>query len=152
LTLSASSCLLLWTSSSVEGINPDTGETIKRYSKNSEPFAALAFKIMTDPYVGRLAFFRVYSGTLDGGSYVLNTRSGNKERISRILQMHANKQNVIPNVEAGDIAAAVGFKEIAPETPCAIMNHPIMLEQMTFPEPVISLAVEPKTSQDSMTS
>jgi elongation factor G len=133
----------------IEGINPDTGETIKRYSKNSEPFAALAFKIMTDPYVGRLAFFRVYSGTLDGGSYVLNTRSGNKERISRILQMHANKQNVIPNVEAGDIAAAVGFKEIRTGDTLCHMDHPIVLEQMTFPEPVISLAVEPKTSQDS---
>jgi elongation factor G len=133
----------------IEGINPDTGETIKRYSKNSEPFAALAFKIMTDPYVGRLAFFRVYSGTLDGGSYVLNTRSGNKERISRILQMHANKQNVIPSVEAGDIAAAVGFKEIRTGDTLCHMDHPIVLEQMTFPEPVISLAVEPKTSQDS---
>jgi elongation factor G len=104
---------------------------------------------MTDPYVGRLAFFRVYSGTLEGGSYVLNTRSGNKERISRILQMHANKQNPIPKVEAGDIAAAVGFKEIKTGDTLCDLNHPIILEQMTFPEPVISLAVEPKSTADN---
>ena len=133
----------------VTGINPDSGEEETRPSDVSAPFAALAFKIMTDPYVGRLAFFRVYSGFLDGGSYVLNTRSGNKERISRILQMHANKQNQIPKVEAGDIAAAVGFKEIKTGDTLCDMNHPIVLEEMTFPEPVISLAVEPKTSQDS---
>jgi elongation factor G len=133
----------------VEGINPDTGETVIRRPDAKEPFAALAFKIMTDPYVGRLAFFRVYSGTLEGGSYVLNTRSGNKERISRILQMHANKQNPIPKVEAGDIAAAVGFKEIKTGDTLCDLNHPIILEQMTFPEPVISLAVEPKTSADN---
>ncbi len=133
----------------VEGINPDTGETVLRRPDAKEPFAALAFKIMTDPYVGRLAFFRVYSGTLEGGSYVLNTRSGNKERISRILQMHANKQNPIPKVEAGDIAAAVGFKEIKTGDTLCDLNHPIILEQMTFPEPVISLAVEPKTSADN---
>ena len=133
----------------VEGINPDTGETVIRRPDAKEPFAALAFKIMTDPYVGRLAFFRVYSGTLEGGSYVLNTRSGNKERISRILQMHANKQNPIPKVEAGDIAAAVGFKEIKTGDTLCDLNHPIILEQMTFPEPVISLAVEPKTTADN---
>jgi elongation factor G len=133
----------------VEGTNPDTGETELRKPDSKEPFAALAFKIMTDPYVGRLAFFRVYSGALDGGSYVLNTRSGNKERISRILQMHANKQNQIPRVEAGDIAAAVGFKEIKTGDTLCDLNHPIVLEQMTFPEPVISLAVEPKTSADN---
>jgi elongation factor G len=133
----------------VEGINPDTGDTVIRRPDAKEPFAALAFKIMTDPYVGRLAFFRVYSGTLEGGSYVLNTRSGNKERISRILQMHANKQNPIPKVEAGDIAAAVGFKEIKTGDTLCDLNHPIILEQMTFPEPVISLAVEPKTTADS---
>ena len=133
----------------VEGVNPDTGETELRRPDPSEPFAALAFKIMTDPYVGRLAFFRVYSGTLEGGSYVLNSRSGNKERISRILQMHANKQNPIPKVEAGDIAAAVGFKEIKTGDTLCDLNHPIVLEQMTFPEPVISLAVEPKSSADN---
>ncbi len=133
----------------VEGINPDTGLTELRKPDPSEPFAALAFKIMTDPYVGRLAFFRVYSGTLEGGSYVLNTRSGNKERISRILQMHANKQNPIPKVEAGDIAAAVGFKEIKTGDTLCDLNHPIILEQMTFPEPVISLAVEPKSTADN---
>ncbi len=133
----------------VEGINPDTGETELRRPDAKEPFAALAFKIMTDPYVGRLAFFRVYSGTLEGGSYVLNTRSGNKERISRILQMHANKQNPIPKVEAGDIAAAVGFKEIKTGDTLCDLNHPIILEQMTFPEPVISLAIEPKSSVDN---
>ena len=134
---------------SVEGINPDNGEVVTRAADAKAPFAALAFKIMTDPYVGRLAFFRVYSGSLDGGSYVLNTRSGNKERISRILQMHANKQNLIPSVEAGDIAAAVGFKEIKTGDTLCDLNHPIILEQMTFPEPVISLAVEPKTSLDN---
>jgi elongation factor G len=133
----------------VEGTNPDTGLTELRKPDPSEPFAALAFKIMTDPYVGRLAFFRVYSGTLEGGSYVLNTRSGNKERISRILQMHANKQNPIPKVEAGDIAAAVGFKEIKTGDTLCDLNHPIVLEQMTFPEPVISLAVEPKSTADN---
>jgi elongation factor G len=133
----------------VEGINPDTGETELRRPDSTEPFAALAFKIMTDPYVGRLAFFRVYSGTLEGGSYVLNSRSGNKERISRILQMHANKQNPIPKVEAGDIAAAVGFKEIKTGDTLCDLNHPIVLEQMTFPEPVISLAVEPKSTADN---
>lgn len=134
---------------SVEGTNPDTGQTEQRKPDVSEPFAALAFKIMTDPYVGRLAFFRVYSGKLDGGSYVLNTRSGNKERISRILQMHANKQNPIPSVEAGDIAAAVGFKDIRTGDTLCDLDKPIVLEEMTFPEPVISLAVEPKTTADS---
>ncbi|MFM2376918.1 MAG: hypothetical protein RLZZ165_2015 [Bacteroidota bacterium] len=133
----------------VEGTNPDTGQIELRRPDPKEPFAALAFKIMTDPYVGRLAFFRVYSGSLEGGSYVLNTRSGNKERISRILQMHANKQNPIPKVEAGDIAAAVGFKEIKTGDTLCDLNHPIVLEQMTFPEPVISLAVEPKSSADN---
>jgi elongation factor G len=133
----------------VEGMNPDTGLNELRKPDPKEPFAALAFKIMTDPYVGRLAFFRVYSGTLEGGSYVLNTRSGNKERISRILQMHANKQNPIPKVEAGDIAAAVGFKEIKTGDTLCDLNHPIILEQMTFPEPVISLAVEPKSTADN---
>ena len=96
----------------IEGTNPDTDEVISRKPVVSDPFSALAFKIATDPYVGRLAFFRAYSGRLDAGSYVLNTRSGNKERISRIYQMHANKQNAIDFIEAGDIGAAVGFKDI----------------------------------------
>ena len=133
----------------VEGENPETGETETRKADVNDPFAALAFKIMTDPYVGRLAFFRVYSGKLEGGSYVLNVRSGKKERISRILQMHANKQNQIPVVEAGDIAAGVGFKEIKTGDTLCDLDNPITLESMTFPDPVISLAVEPKTTQDA---
>ncbi|MBO7188069.1 MAG: elongation factor G, partial [Tidjanibacter sp.] len=113
-----------------------------------EPFCGLAFKIATDPFVGRLAFVRVYAGKLDAGSYVLNARSGKRERISRIYQMHANKQNPLESVSAGDICAAVGFKEIhTGDTLCA-ENAPIVLEQMTFPEPVIGLAVEPKTQKD----
>jgi elongation factor G len=133
----------------VEGVHPRTEEVVIRKADSSEPFAALAFKIMTDPFVGRLAFFRVYSGKLSGGSYVMNTRSGKKERISRILQMHANKQQQIDTVEAGDIAAAVGFKDIKTgDTLCDVSNQ-IILEDMTFPDPVISLAVEPKTSVDA---
>src|SRR5215207_9082585 len=132
----------------VEGINPDTGETEKRRPDAKEPFAALAFKIMTDPFVGRLAFFRVYSGHLDAGSYVLNVRSGKKERISRIMKMFANKQNPIDFIEAGDIGAAVGFKEIKTGDTLCTENHPITLENMFIPEPVISVAVEPKTQAD----
>jgi elongation factor G len=113
-----------------------------------EPFAALAFKIATDPYVGRLAFFRAYSGRLDAGSYVLNTRSGNKERISRIYQMHANKQNPIEYIEAGDIGAAVGFKDIKTGDTLCDEKHPIILESMKFPDPVIGIAIEPKTKAD----
>ena len=113
-----------------------------------EPFAALAFKIATDPYVGRLAFMRVYSGALDAGSYVLNTRSGNKERISRLYQMHANKQNPIDRVEAGDIAAGVGFKDIRTGDTLCDENKPIVLESMVFPDPVIGIAVEPKSQKD----
>ncbi len=132
----------------VEGTHPKTEETITRKPDASEPFAALAFKIATDPFVGRLAFFRVYSGNLDAGSYVMNTRSGKKERISRIYQMHSNKQNPVDNVEAGDIAAGVGFKDIRTgDTLCAV-DKPIILESMTFPDPVIGLAVEPKTQKD----
>ncbi|MBI5856951.1 MAG: elongation factor G [Sphingobacteriales bacterium] len=133
---------------SVEGINPDTGETESRKPEASEPFAALAFKIMTDPFVGRLAFFRVYSGHLDAGSYVLNVRSGKKERISRIMKMFANKQNPIDFIEAGDIGAAVGFKEIKTGDTLCQEDHPITLENMFIPEPVISVAVEPKTQAD----
>ncbi|MBK8506906.1 MAG: elongation factor G [Saprospiraceae bacterium] len=132
----------------VEGIDPGTDAIIKRRPDPKEPFAALAFKIATDPYVGRLAFFRVYSGSLDAGSYVLNTRSDKKERISRLYQMHSNKQNPIDRVQAGDIAAAVGFKDIKTGDTLCDLNHPIILESMTFPEPVIGLAVEPKTQKD----
>jgi elongation factor G len=132
----------------VEGINPDNGETIVRKPEATEPFAALAFKIMTDPFVGRLAFFRVYSGHLDAGSYVLNVRSGKKERISRIMKMFANKQNPIDFIEAGDIGAAVGFKEIKTGDTLCDEDHPIVLENMFIPEPVISIAIEPKAQAD----
>ncbi len=132
----------------IEGTHPDTGESISRKPSVSEPFAALAFKIATDPYVGRLAFFRAYSGRLDAGSYVLNNRSGNKERISRIYQMHANKQNPIEFIEAGDIGAAVGFKDIKTGDTLSDEKHPIVLESMNFPDPVIGIAVEPKTKAD----
>ena len=132
----------------IVGINPDTELEVVRKPDASEPFTALAFKIATDPFVGRLAFFRVYSGRLDAGSYVLNTRSGNKERISRIFQMHANKQNAIEYIEAGDIGAAVGFKDIRTGDTLCEEKHPIVLEAMNFPEPVIGIAVEPKTQAD----
>jgi len=132
----------------VEGIHPDTDETIYRKPNVDEPFAALAFKIATDPYVGRLCFFRVYSGALEAGSYVQNTRSGKKERISRIYQMHSNKQNPIDRVEAGDIAAGVGFKNIRTGDTLCDGKNPIILEDMTFPDPVISIAVEPKSQKD----
>ncbi|MGV3461168.1 MAG: elongation factor G [Flavobacterium sp.] len=132
----------------IEGTNPDTDEPISRKPDASEPFSALAFKIATDPYVGRLAFFRAYSGRLDAGSYVLNNRSGNKERISRIYQMHANKQNPIEYIEAGDIGAAVGFKDIKTGDTLSDEKNPIVLESMNFPDPVIGIAVEPKTKAD----
>jgi len=132
----------------IVGTNPDTDEEILRKPDVKEPFAALAFKIATDPYVGRLAFFRAYSGRLDAGSYVLNTRSGNKERISRIYQMHANKQNPIEYIEAGDIGAAVGFKDIKTGDTLCEEKHPIVLESMDFPAPVIGIAIEPKTKAD----
>lgn len=132
----------------IKGTNPDTGEEIERKPDAKEPFAALAFKIMTDPFVGRLAFFRCYSGHLDAGSYVLNMRSGKNERISRIMQMHANKQNPIDFIEAGDIGAAVGFKEIKTGDTLCDEKNPIILENMFIPEPVISIAVEPKTQAD----
>jgi len=130
------------------GTDPKTDNEIKRKPSVSEPFSALAFKIATDPYVGRLAFFRVYSGKLDAGSYVLNNRSGNKERISRIFQMHADKQNSIPLIEAGDIGAAVGFKDIKTGDTLSAEKNPIVLESMVFPDPVIGIAVEPKTKAD----
>ncbi|WP_298997738.1 elongation factor G [uncultured Tenacibaculum sp.] len=130
------------------GTNPDTGEEISRKPDAKEPFSALAFKIATDPFVGRLAFFRAYSGHLDAGSYVLNNRSGKKERISRIYQMHSNKQNPIEFIEAGDIGAAVGFKDIKTGDTLSDEKHPIVLESMDFPDPVIGIAVEPKTKAD----
>ncbi|MCI5057908.1 MAG: elongation factor G [Flavobacteriales bacterium] len=132
----------------IVGINPKTDEQTSRKPEASEPFAALAFKIATDPFVGRLCFFRAYSGKLDAGSYVLNTRSGNKERISRIFQMHANKQNSIPAIEAGDIGAGVGFKDIRTGDTLCDLNAPIVLESMDFPDPVIAIAIEPKTQAD----
>ena len=132
----------------VIGTNPDTEEEAIRKPDPDEPFAGLAFKIATDPFVGRLAFFRAYSGVLEAGSYVLNTRSGKKERISRIFQMHSNKQNPVERIEAGDIGAAVGFKEIRTGDTLCAEDHPIVLESMSFPEPVIGIAVEPKTQAD----
>ncbi len=132
----------------IKGIDPDTGEEVSRRPDAKEPFAALAFKIMTDPFVGRLAFFRCYSGRLKAGSYVKNMRSGKNERISRIMQMYANKQNPVPEIEAGDIGAAVGFKEIKTGDTLCDENHPIVLENMFIPEPVISVAIEPKTQAD----
>ena len=132
----------------IVGTNPDNDQPISRKPDPKEPFAALAFKIATDPFVGRLAFFRAYSGRLDAGSYVLNNRSGNKERISRIYQMHANKQNAIDYIEAGDIGAAVGFKDIKTGDTLSAEKSPIILESMDFPDPVIGIAVEPKTKAD----
>ena len=132
----------------IVGTDPKTDLDIERKPSVSEPFSALAFKIATDPYVGRLAFFRVYSGKLEAGSYVLNNRSENKERISRIFQMHAEKQNSIPLIEAGDIGAAVGFKDIKTGDTLSAEKNPIVLESMVFPDPVIGIAVEPKTKAD----
>src|ERR1017187_5505080 len=132
----------------IHGINPDTELEVTRKPDVTEPFTALAFKIATDPFVGRLCFFRVYAGRLDAGSYVLNTRSGQKERISRLFQMHANKQNQVPFIEAGDIGAAVGFKDIKTGDTLCDEKNPIVLESMNFPEPVIGIAIEPKTQAD----
>ena len=132
----------------IVGTKPDSDEEISRLPKVNEPFSALAFKIATDPYVGRLAFFRVYSGRLDAGSYVLNNRNDSKERISRIYQMHSNKQNAIDYIEAGDIGAAVGFKDIKTGDTLSAEKSPIILESMIFPDPVIGVAVEPKTKAD----
>ena len=132
----------------IVGTDPDTGNEIARKPEVSEPFSALAFKIATDPYVGRLAFFRAYSGRLDAGSYVLNNRTAKKERISRIYQMHSNKQNAIDFIEAGDIGAAVGFKDIKTGDTLSAEKSPIILESMDFPDPVIGIAVEPKTKAD----
>jgi elongation factor G len=134
---------------SIKGINPDTGAEVTRKPDEKEPFAALAFKIATDPYVGRLCFIRAYSGVLESGSYVYNTRSNNKERISRIFQMHANKQNAIERLGAGDIGAVVGFKDIKTGDTLCTQDAKIVLEAMDFPEPVIGYAIEPKTQADA---
>ena len=133
---------------SIKGVNPDTDEEIERHSSDDEPFSALAFKVMTDPYVGKLTFFRVYSGVLNSGSYVLNSTKGKRERIGRILQMHANHRQEIPAVYAGDIAAAVGLKDTTTGDTLCDEKAKVILESMVFPEPVISVAIEPKTKAD----
>ena len=130
------------------GTNPQTDAPTVRTPNVKEPFCGLVFKIATDPYVGRLAFLRAYSGKLDAGSYILNTRSGKKERVARLYQMHSNKQNPIEFVEAGDICAAVGFKELRTGDTICEENNPIILESISFPDPVIGLAIEPKTQKD----
>lgn len=132
----------------IKGVIPDTEEETVRKSSDDEPFAALAFKVMTDPYVGKLTFFRVYSGTLSSGSYVSNSTKGKRERIGRILQMHANHREEIPMVYAGDIAAAVGLKDTTTGDTLCDENHPVILESMEFPEPVIRVAIEPKSKAD----
>ena len=132
----------------VQGINPKTDKEESRESSEKAPFSALAFKIATDPYVGRLCYFRVYSGSLESGSYVYNANTGKKERISRIMQMHSNKQNPMERIGAGDIGAAVGFKDIKTGHTLCDEQHPIVLESMKFPDPVISIAIEPHTQGD----
>ena len=133
---------------SVKGINPKTEREEERKRSPDEHLAALAFKIATDPFVGRLAFFRVYSGTIKKGSILLNTRTGKKERAARLFQMHSNKQNPVDKIEAGDIGAAVGFKNIRTGDTLCEEKHPILLEDISFPEPVIGIAIEPKTQED----
>jgi elongation factor G len=133
---------------SVWGANPKNGEEVERKPSDSEPFAGLAFKIATDPFIGKLAFFRVYSGTLKAGSYVLNASTGDKERIGRLVMMHANSREEVQEVNAGDIAAAVGLKNTTTGNTITEVEHPVILESITFPEPVISIAVEPKTKSD----
>ncbi len=132
----------------IEGVNPETGETESRHPDEDEKTAALAFKIATDPYVGRLTFFRVYSGKVEAGSYIYNVRSGKKERVSRLFQMHSNHQNPVDCISAGDIGAGVGFKDIHTGDTLADESAPITLESMDFPDPVIGIAVEPKTQKD----
>ena len=132
----------------IVGIHPETGERLDRKSADKEPFSALVFKIMTDPYVGQLAFFRVYSGILQSGSYVFNTHKGRKERIGRLLKMHANKREDLKTVYSGDIAAAVGLKNVMTGVTICDPDHPVVLESMEFPEPVISVVIEPKTKAD----
>ena len=132
----------------VEGVHPRSGDTVERCADDEEPFAALAFKIMTDPHVGKLIYFRVYSGSLDKGSAVLNTRSGSKERIGRILEMHANNREDRDEVRTGDIVAGIGLKNTKTGDTLCSPNHPIVLEQLEFPEPVIHVAVEPRSKAD----
>ena len=138
----------------IKGVNPETEEEDVRHASDDEPFAALAFKVMTDPYVGKLTFFRVYSGILNSGSYVINSTKGKRERIGRLLQMHANHREEISQVYAGDIAAAVGLKDTTTGDTLCDEKHPIILESMEFPEPVIQVAIEPKSKadQDKMTT
>ena len=132
----------------MKGTNPETEEEVERHSDDSEPFSALAFKVMTDPYVGKLTFFRVYSGTLQSGSYVQNSSKGKRERVGRILQMHADSREEISEVHSGDIAAAVGLKDTGTGDTLCDDKALVILESMDFPEPVISLSVEPKTKAD----
>jgi elongation factor G len=132
----------------IKGINPDSEEEMERHATDDEPFSALAFKIATDPFVGKLTFFRVYSGVIASGAHVLNSTKGKRERLGRILQMHANKREEIPEVRAGDIAAAIGLKDTTTGNTLCDQEHPVVLESMTFPEPVISVAIEPKTKVD----
>ena len=132
----------------MKGTNPDTEEEVERHADDNAPFSALAFKVMTDPYVGKLTFFRVYSGTLQSGSYVQNSSKGKRERVGRILQMHANSREEISEVHSGDIAAAVGLKDTGTGDTLCDDKAPVILESMDFPEPVISLSVEPKTKAD----
>lgn len=132
----------------IKGTDPEKGTEIERKASDDEPFSALAFKIMADPYVGKLAFFRVYSGTLTTGSYIMNTSKGKRERVGRILRMHANHREEVEEVRAGDIAAAVGWRETTTGDTLCDEKHPILLESMEFPEPVISIAIEPKTKAD----
>src|SRR5215469_2838710 len=130
------------------GVNPNTGEEERRKASDNEPFTALAFKIMSDPYVGTLTFLRVYAGVMTTGSYVYNSVKGKKERIGRLLKMHANKREEIKEVYAGDIAAAVGLRDCTTGDTVCNEGRPIILESIEFPEPVISLAIEPKTKAD----
>ncbi|WP_296971313.1 elongation factor G [Tepidanaerobacter sp. EBM-38] len=132
----------------IKGINPETGEEVERHASDDEPFSALAFKIVSDPYVGKLTYFRVYSGTLKSGSYVYNSTKNKKERIGRILYMHANHRQEVDEVMTGDIVAAVGLKDTATGDSLSSEDHPIILESMQFPEPVIRVAIEPKTKAD----
>jgi elongation factor G len=132
----------------IKGVDPDSEQEVERHASDDEPFSALAFKIMTDPYVGKLTFFRVYSGVLASGSSVLNSTKGKRERVGRILQMHANKREEIPEVRAGDIASAIGLKDTTTGNTLCDQDHKVVLEAMTFPEPVIHVAIEPKTKAD----
>src|SRR4051812_39977982 len=132
----------------IKGVDPDSEQETERHATDEEPFSALAFKIATDPFVGKLTFFRVYSGVISSGAHVLNSTKGKRERLGRILQMHANKREEIPEVHAGDIAAAIGLKDTTTGNTLCDQEHPVVLESMTFPEPVISVAIEPKTKVD----